>query len=82
MYNGLIGRFAQGNGCWYVALSGIGRTGIILTAYLMYKGEAMHDALNMAFKIGSEPQTREQFDILEEFSLRQKDTGTEKQKTT
>jgi len=48
----------------------------------MYKGEAMQDALNMVLKIGSEPQTQEQFDILEEFSLRQKDTGPEKQKTT
>jgi protein-tyrosine phosphatase len=62
--------------------AGIGRTGIILIAYLMYKGEAMQDALNMVLKIGSEPQTREQFDILEEFSLRQKDTNTEKQKKT
>jgi atypical dual specificity phosphatase len=49
--------------------AGIGRTGIILTAYLMYKGEDEDSALKKVSQIGSGPQTLEQIEILEEFSV-------------
>ena len=62
--------------------AGIGRTGTILTAYLMYKGDALDDALGRVLTVGSEPQTREQFDILEVFAIRQKETKAGKPTTT
>jgi protein-tyrosine phosphatase len=49
--------------------AGIGRTGTILTAYLMYKGEDEDSALKKVSQIGSGPQTLEQIEILEEFSV-------------
>ena len=48
--------------------AGIGRTGTVLTAYLMYKGEDLDSALKKVYQIGSGPQTLEQIEILEEFS--------------
>ena len=61
--------------------AGIGRTGIILAAYLMHIGMPMHDALRNILSVGSEPQTNEQRDILEEFAIQQKKAGAEKQPT-
>jgi protein-tyrosine phosphatase len=48
--------------------AGIGRTGLVLTAYLVAQGEEMSSALTKVNTVGSKPQTQEQFDILEEFS--------------
>jgi atypical dual specificity phosphatase len=62
--------------------AGIGRTGIILAAYLMHTGIPMHDALRNILSVGAEPQTKEQRDILEEFAIQQKETDAEKQTTT
>jgi protein-tyrosine phosphatase len=59
--------------------AGIGRTGVILAAYLILKGDTLHGALARVLAIGSEPQTREQFDILEEFFIRQRETDAQKQ---
>jgi hypothetical protein len=62
--------------------AGIGRTGIILAAYLMHTGVPMHDALRKILSVGSEPQTREQRDILEDFAIWQKETDAEKKTKT
>jgi atypical dual specificity phosphatase len=62
--------------------AGIGRTGIILAAYLMHTGMPMHDALRKILSVGSEPQTREQRDILEDFAIWQKETDAEKKTKT
>jgi len=62
--------------------AGIGRTGIILAAYLMHTGMPMHDALRKILSVGSDPQTKEQRDILEDFATRQKETDAEKQTKT
>ncbi len=48
--------------------AGIGRTGLVLAAYLIFKGDDMHRALQRVNTVGSEPQTQDQFTILEEFS--------------
>ena len=50
-------------------LAGIGRTGTVLTAYLIFKGEEIENALRQVRAIGSEPQSLEQFEILEQFSV-------------
>ncbi len=47
--------------------AGIGRTGLVLAAYLIFKGEEINRALQRVKKVGSEPQTQDQFAILEEF---------------
>jgi protein-tyrosine phosphatase len=70
---------SEGRSVLVHCFAGIGRTGIILVAYLILKGEALHDALSRVLMIGSEPQTREQFDILEAFAIRQKEADAEKQ---
>jgi protein-tyrosine phosphatase len=57
--------------------AGIGRTGIVLAAYLMHTGMPMHDALSKILSVGSEPQTKEQRDILEDFATRQKEAAAE-----
>jgi protein-tyrosine phosphatase len=54
--------------------AGIGRTGVILAAYLMHTGMPLHDALRKILSVGSEPQTREQRVILEDFATRLKET--------
>jgi len=45
--------------------AGIGRTGTILTAYLLLNGKSLNQALNMAKKIGSLPQSFSQLKMLE-----------------
>ena len=50
-------------------LAGIGRTGTVLTAYLIFKGEEIENALKQVLAVGSEPQSLEQFEILEQFSV-------------
>ena len=49
--------------------AGIGRTGTVLTAYLIFKGEEVENALKQVLAVGSEPQSLEQLEILEQFSL-------------
>jgi protein-tyrosine phosphatase len=49
--------------------AGIGRTGTVLTAYLIFKGEEIENALKQVLAVGSEPQSLEQFEILEQFSI-------------
>jgi protein-tyrosine phosphatase len=49
--------------------AGIGRTGTVLTAYLIFKGEEVENALKHVLAVGSEPQSLEQLEILEQFSL-------------
>jgi hypothetical protein len=48
----------------------------------MHTGMSMHDALRKILSVGSEPQTKEQRDILEEFAIWQKETIAEKQTKT
>ncbi|MBW1972088.1 MAG: hypothetical protein DRP55_06575 [Spirochaetes bacterium] len=45
--------------------AGIGRTGTILTAYLLLNGKSLNQALNMVKKIGSLPQSFSQLKMLE-----------------
>ena len=49
--------------------AGIGRTGTVLTAYLIFKGEEVENALKQVLAVGSEPQSLEQLEILEQFSI-------------
>lgn len=49
--------------------AGIGRTGTILTAYLLFKGDELENALKKVRSIGAEPQSYEQIEVLEEFSI-------------
>jgi protein-tyrosine phosphatase len=59
--------------------AGIGRTGTVLTAYLIFKGEEVESALKQVLAVGSEPQSLEQLEILEQFSLLlQEKTGAQR----
>jgi atypical dual specificity phosphatase len=75
------GEIGAGRKVMVHCFAGIGRTGTILAAYLMHTGMPMPDALRNILSVGSEPQTKEQRDILEEFAIQQKEANAEKQTT-
>ena len=47
--------------------AGIGRTGTILIAYLLYKGHSFNAAVREVNQIGAAPQSVEQENVLEEY---------------
>jgi protein-tyrosine phosphatase len=47
---------------------GIGRTGAFAMAYLMHRGSTWREALKALEKTPSRPQSREQWELVEEFS--------------
>lgn len=47
--------------------AGIGRTGTVLAAYLMYKGKSVEDALTDVGRVFAGPQSDAQFDLISEY---------------
>jgi protein-tyrosine phosphatase len=46
---------------------GIGRTGTVLLTYLMYQGDDLETAMEKVRKVGANPQSPEQLNIINEF---------------